>query len=173
MVKDYSIIPITITSIYILIDYEDLESNRFQTPPRTEQDGCNRNQPQIEDSKPSMKHIWTAVARKWKFHQSERASKFQNSTVNNFYPLFPHHFPRFLQLRHPRTVSSGNVTSTGPATSTVATSEMTTWTTTTSADEGNESDGSDGSNESNASIGENRWGRDLGLSQGKVGSPEG
>jgi len=69
-------------------------------------------------------------------------------------------------------VSSGNVTSTGPATSTVATSEMTTWTT-TGADEGNESDGSDGSNESNASIGENRWGRDLGLSQGKVGSHEG
>ena len=56
-------------------------------PPRTEQDGCNRNQPQIEDSKPSMKHIWTAVARKWKFHQSERASKLQNSTVNNS-PLF-------------------------------------------------------------------------------------
>lgn len=48
-------------------------------------------------------------------------------------------------------VSSGNVTSTGPATSTVATSEMTTWTT-TGADEGNESDGSDGSNESNASL---------------------
>lgn len=44
------------------------------------------------------------------------------------------------------------MTSTGPATSTVATSEMTTWTTTTSADEGNESDGSDGSNESNASL---------------------
>ena len=34
-----------------------------------------------------MKHIWTAVARKWKFHQSERASKLQNSTVNNSPPF--------------------------------------------------------------------------------------